>query len=183
SAPSPPTRPPSRSPPPRCSRCAPPPSAPARATSRRCGPGKRRPWRAPARPARSPARSSPARRRASPAARQPRPMAPPPTSAAPPRLEAQLLAPARRAAPDRLADLLADDYVEHGASGRTYDKAQALAALAPITAPVVSDFRARPLGRDRALVTYRIIKDGARSLRSSIWERTAAGRWQLVVPH
>jgi nitronate monooxygenase len=96
------------------------------------------------------------------------------------RLELSLLDPARRAAPASLADLLADDYVEHGASGRTYDKAQTLAALAPIAAPRVSDFRARPLGRDRALVTYRIDKDDAPSLRSSIWERRGAAGWQIV---
>lgn len=96
-------------------------------------------------------------------------------------LEERLLDPAVRGAPDVVGELLADDFVEFGASGRTYSKASVVAALredpgfdGPRT---ICDFVIRRLSPGVALATYRIQETG--TLRSSVWQRQG-GRWRMV---
>ncbi len=92
-------------------------------------------------------------------------------------LEKKLLDPVLRRTPEMLAPMLADDFVEFGSSGRTYDKKQVLYQLsrqlpAQLT---IEEFRVVELAPDTALVTYRARAESADrkgekySLRSSIW--------------
>jgi hypothetical protein len=82
--------------------------------------------------------------------------------------------------------LLADDFLEIGRSGRVYDKAQALAALAAETgvlAVETDNFEFRSLADGVVLVTYfsrTTDEAGSRaSLRSSLWKK-ADDRWQML---
>ncbi|MEM8703605.1 MAG: DUF4440 domain-containing protein [Pseudomonadota bacterium] len=105
-------------------------------------------------------------------------------------LEQQLLEPAVRSSRTLVSDLLADDFIEFGSSGRVYDKSVTVDALALESDQEtsyrleVSDFSARPLSEDTVLVTYRCLRQETKSsnprntLRSSIWQRID-GRWQM----
>ena len=96
------------------------------------------------------------------------------------RLELLLLEPAVRDDPDRLRSLLSADFLEHGASGRVWDRGTVAGATAGSGARVLaSDVRARRLGPDAVLLTYRSEGGGRHSLRSSTWVRDA-GRWLLL---
>lgn len=84
----------------------------------------------------------------------------------------------------RLGDLLAEDFVEVGASGRSYNRQEVIAMLHQESAVRIdiSDLQVRRLGDDVALVTYRACKRDdlpRHSLRSSIW-RQSQHRWRLV---
>lgn len=102
-------------------------------------------------------------------------------------LERRLLDPEVRRSSEAVGALLADDFTEHGASGRVYDKRGVMAAIAEELPAhfVVSGLRVRSLGAGVALVTYALLRtvaaDGAtdRSLRSSLWRRGREG-WRLV---
>lgn len=105
-------------------------------------------------------------------------------------LEQQLLEPAVRSSRTLVSDLLADDFIEFGSSGRVYDKSVTVDALALESDQEtsyrleVSDFSARQLAVDTVLVTYRCLRQETKSstprntLRSSIWQRID-GRWQM----
>jgi hypothetical protein len=99
-------------------------------------------------------------------------------------LEMRLLDPAVRRSPERLEDLLADEFVELGSSGRTYDKRGIIASLAQESPVEVSirDFRVCELGPAVALATYRARAERAGEVlfshRSSIWVRRR-GRWRI----
>ena len=79
-----------------------------------------------------------------------------------------------------LESLIADGFLEFGASGRTWDEAsmrRTLAGALP-TAPVdLEDFVVEALADDVALVTYRLGPPRP-SNRSSVWVRRE-GRWQV----
>ncbi|SFN06564.1 hypothetical protein SAMN05192571_11434 [Pleomorphomonas diazotrophica] len=105
-------------------------------------------------------------------------------------LELKLHRPEVRRSPDAVRALLADEFIEFGSSGRIYDKASIIEALAGEPAaeaaliPDVLDFAACPIAPDVVLVTYRSSRrpDGAAArttLRSSIWKLTD-GRWQML---
>jgi hypothetical protein len=107
-------------------------------------------------------------------------------------LEMRLLEPLVRASPDKLAELLAADFVEFGSSGRAYDRTQIIAALSveqgapgPPLERTITDFAVRLLADNVALATYRVArrKPGAAAaehvMRSSIWRRNG-GRWQMA---
>lgn len=85
---------------------------------------------------------------------------------------------------NRLAELIADDFVEYASAGCVYTKADLVAALQAET-PVVqtsSDYSVAMLGPHAALVTYRIHRHSeppVHTLRSSVW-RMIDGRWQMV---
>lgn len=89
----------------------------------------------------------------------------------------------RRAAD--LRDLVAEDFFEIGASGRTYNKAEVLAAIetAPLRKFQVEDFKIVANGEDWALVTYRAGERtpelSTTSLRSTLWVERG-GKWQIV---
>ena len=102
------------------------------------------------------------------------------------RLEEELLRPEVRRSPEKMAPLLAEDFVEFGQSGRMYRKADLLDIAAQPCEGRLSllEFSATALAPSVALVTYRSIlraADGrARyALRSSIWRHTEHG-WRLV---
>lgn len=95
--------------------------------------------------------------------------------------EQRLVDPERRRQPDRIRDLLDDDFVEHGSSGRVFTKAEALAAMAsaPGRAPALEGFQVRELAPGCALATFRTAEGGRRSLRCSIW-RLRGGEWRVL---
>ena len=105
-------------------------------------------------------------------------------------LEESLLQPGVRASAEAVSHLLADEFVEFGSSGRVYDKAETVAALAeeqrpgPAVVAIASGFRLNLLAEGVALVTYQTERrpaDGpvTRSRRSSIWKQME-GRWQML---
>jgi hypothetical protein len=102
------------------------------------------------------------------------------------RLEEELLRPDVRRSPEKMAALLADDFIEFGSSGRRYGKADLLATAAQPGEGRLAllEFAAHALAPSIVLVTYRSIHrdaDGSarHALRSSICRRTEHG-WRLV---
>jgi hypothetical protein len=87
--------------------------------------------------------------------------------------------------PEELSRLLAEDCVEFGSSGRSYNKRQILAALKQQDGAAVelAEFQVRIISLDVALVTYLALRRTGTtpvcSLRSSVWKNND-GRWQLV---
>jgi|ERR1041385_5807896 hypothetical protein len=101
--------------------------------------------------------------------------------------EKKLLDPALRQQPEKLAPMLADDFLEFGSSGRAYDKKQVLYLLrkqvpARLT---IEEFRVHELASSAALVTYRARSERSDgrpekySLRSSVWVQRG-GEWQMM---
>lgn len=95
--------------------------------------------------------------------------------------ELRLLDPAVRRSAHEVAELLHPGFVEFGASGRRWDRASILAALAvepdgeSLTAYDVTGIR---LADDVVLVTYVSARSSARARRSSVWRRVG-GTWLL----
>ena len=102
------------------------------------------------------------------------------------RSEEVLLDPAVRSDRTRVGELLADDFVEFGSSGRIWTRDEILDQLAGETpAPIhMADFECSLLAEDVALVTYRASRTDNRtgiqfsSLRCSIWTKKPGG-WRL----
>jgi hypothetical protein len=98
-------------------------------------------------------------------------------------LERQLLVPQARKS-ELVFELLAEEFVEFGSSGRQFTKTQIVAALqaetpVQITAP---EFKVQLLSLQVALVTYRAQRHSdppVNSLRSSIWLQREE-QWQMV---
>lgn len=100
-------------------------------------------------------------------------------------LELKLLRAEVRASRDALDALIAEDFMEIGAIGRSFGKQEVLERL-PRERGIsfeASDFSGRQLAPDVALLNYRSVRgDGSgdrASLRSSIWRREASG-WRMV---
>jgi hypothetical protein len=103
-------------------------------------------------------------------------------------LERMLLDPAVRSDPARVSALLADDFVEFGASGRVWSRDEILVELAAEgaawTPPAVENFALRLISENAALVTYRTMRPDAApgsstvSLRSSLWIKES-GSWKI----
>ena len=84
----------------------------------------------------------------------------------------------------RVAELLADSFVEFGCSGKTYSKAEVISALLaePATTISATDFKLHQISPDVALLTYRACRHSVQdvySLRSSIWQLQAV-QWQIL---
>jgi hypothetical protein len=100
------------------------------------------------------------------------------------RLELELLEPAVRADAQRLDALLAEDFLEVGASGRSFAKADVLARLPGEHGVTfsVGTMQTRVLAPDVALVTYAVARthlgQATYSLRSSLWVKGAEG-WRM----
>jgi hypothetical protein len=98
-------------------------------------------------------------------------------------LEERLLTQDVRASRASLDGLLADDFVEIGASKRIYDKASIIDALLAETPRemTLSDFRVREMSTDQAHATYLATNavNGSTSRRSSVW-RYEHGVWRLA---
>jgi hypothetical protein len=90
-----------------------------------------------------------------------------------------------RNSPKEVYELLADEFVEFGSSGRVYDKPAMIKALNNETSDpqiTVEEFTVRDLAPDVVLVTYKSKPAGSQvitALRSSIWKRIDS-RWQVV---
>lgn len=102
-------------------------------------------------------------------------------------LEESLLVPAVRRNRARLLDMLTEDFVEFGSSGRVWTRKSIIELLAKETAfvpPAIEEFQCALLAPNLALVTYRTVrideKTGERlaSLRSSLWTRSS-GEWKM----
>ena len=100
--------------------------------------------------------------------------------------EAALLQAQRGGDLGAVATLLADDFEEIGSSGRHYDRAEVLQALAdapPLQTASLQDFSLRRLTPELALVRFHttLQRDGktTHSLRSSLWRHETAG-WRIV---
>ncbi len=76
------------------------------------------------------------------------------------RLELLLMDPAVRRDRERVAGLLAEDFVEFGSSGRVWTREATLELLATetYTPPAVEAFACRMISEDVALVTYRAVR-------------------------
>ena len=104
------------------------------------------------------------------------------------KFEQELLAPQVRASNVRLNELLADEFVEFGSSGRIWDKQSIIDELAQVESPEnvqVENFNVMSASDDAALVTYLCIVRSAsddilrKTNRSSLW-KLIDGSWQLV---
>jgi hypothetical protein len=98
-------------------------------------------------------------------------------------LELSLLDPVVRKS-DRLAELLAEDFVEFGSSGHMFSREQVLESIKsePEASRSVDDMQVKMLAMNIALVTYRAHynqQPTAESLRSSVWVHRG-GRWQMT---
>jgi ribonuclease HI len=97
------------------------------------------------------------------------------------RLELALLEPGLRRDPDRVRSALHPDFVEYGSSGRVWGRTSVATATADTAVPIeVADVRARRLGPDAVLLTYRTTTPGRTALRSSTWIRDVGGPWLLL---
>ena len=84
----------------------------------------------------------------------------------------------------RVAELLAEDFVEIGSSGQAHTREEIIAALQgePTTHWTATQFRIQLLAPHIALVNYRAHRHSeppVHSLRSSIWKQTN-GKWQMM---
>jgi glyoxylase I family protein len=90
-------------------------------------------------------------------------------------------------APDVLAELIDNEFIEIGSSASIYDKAEVMRWLASDvhSERIGTSFKAHPLAENIILLTYiSSIKDISstnikRAMRSSIW-RLSEGRWRMV---
>lgn len=102
-------------------------------------------------------------------------------------LEQRLLSQTTRRDAEEISRLLADDFIEFGASGSVWSKAEVVEQLPlqPSSQCTISAFAAKQLSSDTALVTYRCHniaigqRSPANSLRSSIWRRQGE-QWQMA---
>ena len=102
-------------------------------------------------------------------------------------LEESLLRPDVRRSAEELDALIADDFVEFGASGRVFSKQDVLEAAAADELPDVrlplSSCAVKMLSEWVALLTYRSVTSGpkgaiASAIRSSVWVHDGR-RWRL----
>lgn len=102
-------------------------------------------------------------------------------------LEERLLQPEVRRDRAEVASLLAEEFVEFGSSGRTFDREQILDLLEnePAARIAMLEGVQQMLAPGVALVTYRSVRPGAPvepgriALRSSLWVHRD-GRWQVI---
>lgn len=96
------------------------------------------------------------------------------------RLERLLLDPAVRADSERVAALLHPDFLEHGASGRVWDRAGVVESIPadPVVAGEAGDFVPVRLAEDVVLLTYRL-RGQRGSTRSSVWVRDPVAGWRM----
>ncbi|MDZ8184671.1 MAG: DUF4440 domain-containing protein [Nostoc sp. ChiSLP02] len=104
-------------------------------------------------------------------------------------LEERLLQPDIRKSAKEVTELLADEFIEFGSSGRIFDKQQIIKSLQneptePAIQRSITEFKTLVLATGAVLVTYRLIrqKSGEQpvySLRSSIW-KSIGDRWKMV---
>ena len=101
------------------------------------------------------------------------------------RLEELLMNPVARKERRQVLDLLDDDFVEFGSSGRVWTKDATLEVFATETSTPteIENFACHLLAQDLALVTYHALQrcepgERATTLRSSIWRRDSSA-WRI----
>ncbi|MEH2314342.1 MAG: DUF4440 domain-containing protein [Nostoc sp.] len=104
-------------------------------------------------------------------------------------LEERLLQPDIRKSAKDIMDLLADEFIEFGSSGRVFDKQQIINSLQnelikPLTQRAITEFKTLVLATGVVLVTYRIVRhisgeQPVHSLRSSIWKLNN-DQWKMI---
>ena len=102
-------------------------------------------------------------------------------------LELELLKPEVRKSKERLNELIADDFLEIGASGSNFNKEDILNEL-PDQSEInflMQDFNTIEISPDTILATYQVEKiilesdEKIKSARSSIW-KNKDGNWQII---
>jgi hypothetical protein len=97
------------------------------------------------------------------------------------RRELALLEPDVRADAERVLALLHPEFLEHGASGRVWDRESITAVTSGTEVAIeATDLQTRYLGADAVLVTYRSREPGREALRSSVWLRDPESGWLLL---
>lgn len=104
-------------------------------------------------------------------------------------LEEALHRPEIRRSREAVEDLLAEGFMEFGASGRVYERATIIDQLAEQSDDndgelLASNYALKPISNDAVLLTYeteRSYQDGSkrRVLRSSIWKHNGL-KWQML---
>jgi hypothetical protein len=95
--------------------------------------------------------------------------------------ELVLLEPGVRPDAERVLALLHPGFLEHGASGRAWDRLSVMAVPSGSGARVeATDLQTRYLGADAVLVTYRSREPEREALRSSVWLRDQDAGWLLL---
>ena len=104
-------------------------------------------------------------------------------------LEERLLQPDVRKSAKDVMDLLADEFIEFGSSGRVFDKQQIINSLQnesieSLTQRSITEFKTLVLAAGVVLVTYRVVRhlsgeELVNSLRSSIWKLNNA-HWKMI---
>jgi hypothetical protein len=99
-------------------------------------------------------------------------------------LEFRLLSSQTRRDANVVAELLAEDFVEFGASGQIHTRQDVIDALPlePACEYQITDFAMRDLGEETKLLTYRSTRTGTIpriALRSSLWQ-LRNGEWKMV---
>ncbi len=99
-------------------------------------------------------------------------------------LEEHLLQPDFRKSAKDIMDLLADEFIEFGSSGRVFNKQQIIESLQnqpiqPLAQRLITEFKTLVLATGVVLVTYRIVEQPVHSLRSSIWKLNN-DRWKII---
>ncbi|MEH2139230.1 nuclear transport factor 2 family protein [Nostoc sp.] len=104
-------------------------------------------------------------------------------------LEERLLQPDVRKSAKDVMDLLADEFIEFGSSGRVFNKQQIIESLQnepiePVTQRSITEFKTLVLATGVILVTYHIVRylsgeQPVHSLRSSIWKFNN-DRWKII---
>ncbi|UQN29625.1 ribonuclease HI family protein [Brachybacterium kimchii] len=92
--------------------------------------------------------------------------------------EQVLLSDLLRKNPERAAELLHPDFTEIGTSGRTYDREQVLAALAPVPGLRAREFIAEEIADGVVLLRFVTADARGAQRRSSLWVRVD-GTWLL----
>lgn len=97
-------------------------------------------------------------------------------------LERELVDPKIRMDGGRIQELLSDEFLEFGSSGKVIRKRDILSATSEPseTTYQLSDFKFKMLGEEHVLVTYLSVTSHQQTaLRSSIWIKEN-GRWQML---
>lgn len=87
---------------------------------------------------------------------------------------------------DKLNELVAEDFIEYGRSGKIFNKQEIIGLLLNSEAPSVKleDFKTKLLSRDILLVNYLSVignskKQAERTLRTSIW-KLHGDKWKII---